>query len=244
MGVVAFSVFGLEVRWYGIIYALSFLIGGLIAVKLGKEKGIKKEDIYDFLVYLIVAVIIGARIGHVFGALGYYSENLVEIFYVWNGGLAFHGGLIGAVLIGLWFCKKRDLKFYDMADIFVVPLALGLAFGRIGNFINGELYGKVSNLPWAVEFSGVSGKRHPSQLYESFKNFFIFLVLWNLYKVKKLPSGFIFWSFILMYSCLRFFVEFYRDWETVFIGLTWPQLVSIPLAFVSFFVLCKLHRKI
>ncbi len=244
MDPVAFSVFGLDVRWYGIVYVLGFLFGGWLAAKLGKERGINKEDVYDFLVYLVIAVIVGARIAHVFGALDYYSSRLIEVFYVWNGGLAFHGGLIGAVLVGLWFCKKRNIKFYDMADIFCVPLALGLAFGRIANFINGELYGKISDVPWAVEFEGVDGKRHPSQIYESLKNFFIFIVLWNLYKIKKLPSGFIFWSFIFMYSVLRFFVEFYRDWETAFIGLTWPQLVSVPLAAVSFFILYRLYRKI
>ncbi len=235
----------LEIRWYGLIYALSFLVGSLIAVKLGKQRNIRKETIYDFFIYLIPAVVIGARLGHILGPdFSYYLNNPSRIFAIWRGGLSFFGGFFGAIITGIIFCKKRKINFFDLADILVIPLALALIFGRIANFINQELYGRITNLPWGVNFTVAEGKRHPTQLYESLKNLIIFIALWNLHKIKNLPRGFIFWTFILMYSFLRFFIEFLRDTSTFIIGLTRAQLIMIILFIISSIILSKLRKNI
>ena len=241
MDPVAFSVFGLDVRWYGIVYVLGFLFGGWLAAKLGKERGINKEDVYDFLVYLVIAVIVGARIAHVFGALDYYSSRLIEVFYVWNGGLAFHGGLIGAVLVGLWFCKKRNIKFYDMADIFCVPLALGLAFGRIANFINGELWGTVTNVNWCVVFPNAEGCRHPSQLYAAFTRFVIFGVLYVIDR-KEHKDGYLAWWFVILMGLGRIGVDFFRE-NARFLFLSMGQWLSVVMVVVGIWALRKYYGK-
>ena len=241
---VIFTIGSLEVRWYGVILAGAFLVGAFMAAKLAEKRNIKKDDIYDFMAYLILASIIGARIAHILGDLSYYLENPFQMLAIWNGGLTFYGGFLGAIIVGYYYCKKKNIAFYDLADIFVIPLSFGIIFGRIGNFINGELYGKVTDLPWGVNVPNVEGKRHPSQLYESFKNLIIFSTTLYLYKFKELPKGFIFWTFVLMYSSLRFVAEFFRDWPTYLFGLTKIQLMSIPLAIFAGYMLLKLRSKI
>ncbi len=238
----AFSIFGLDIRWYGIIYALGFFFGALIAVYFGKKRGISKDDVYDFFTYLIPGVVIGARLIHVLFEWNYYGAHLGEIIAVWNGGLSFHGGLLGALVVGGYYCKKRKIAPLDMADVLSFPLAIGLGFGRIGNFINQELYGTLTDLPWGVKFNGVEGTRHPVQIYSALKDFFIAGVIWQLWKIEKLPKGFIFFSFLCMYSFLRFFIEFYREWERPFLGLTYPQMVNVIIFFVSSYFLFKLYK--
>ncbi len=186
-----------EIRYYGVIFVLGFVIEYFLINYLAKERKLKltKNDVADFLFYMVIGVIIGARLAIVLVAdPKYYFSNPFEIIAIWHGGLSFHGGLIGAVIAGLIFAKKKKIDFYDLADIVVIPLALSLVFGRIANFLNSELYGRITNVPWAVNFNNevVNGKfifRHPSQLYESFKNLLIFFVLWFL-RNKKLPKGF------------------------------------------------------
>ncbi len=227
-----------EIRYYGIIYVLGFILAYFFINYLAKQKNLKlnKDDIWDLLFYLIIGTVIGARIFEIIiYNPSYYFKNPFEMLAIWHGGLSFHGGLIGAVIAGYLFCKKKKIEFYDLADICVIPLAFGLFLGRIGNFINGELIGRVTNLPWCVKFKSYEGCRHPSQLYESFKNLVIFSILWFL-KDKKLKKGIMFWSFILMYSTLRFFIEFFRapDEQIGFIlGLTMGQWLSIAIFVVG-----------
>ena len=137
---------------------------------------------------------------------GFYFSNPLEVLQVWHGGLSFHGGLVGAVAAGYVFCKRKKLNYYDLADITVVPVALALALGRIGNFMNAELYGRITDVSWCIDYSknkfmdGIpEGCRHPSQIYESMKNLLIFSALWVI-KDKKLPKGFMFWTFVAMYG--------------------------------------------
>jgi phosphatidylglycerol:prolipoprotein diacylglycerol transferase len=227
-----------EIRYYGIIYALGFVLAYLFlrtAVKTGKLK-IEMEALDEYLIMLIIGVIVGARIFEViFFSPGYYIQNPSEILMIWHGGLSFHGGLVGAGLMTWLFAKRHKIKFYDIADIVVIPTALALAFGRIANFINAEHYGKITDAvstPWCVVFSRVDEYcRHPSQLYESLKNFFIFgflLVYKNIHEKKKksLKSGTMFWLFVLLYGILRFLVNFYRDDPTV-LGVSMGQLLSL-----------------
>jgi len=238
---IAFQIGNVSVHWYGIIMALAYLIGAYIAVYLGKFRNISKNDILDFMIWLIISAVIGARIGHVISAWSYYSQNLTDIFRIWNGGLAFHTGFFLVIIVMIFYCKKKGIEFYDLADILVIPLALGLGIGRIGNLINREILGKVTNVPWAITIDGI--KRHPSQIYELITNIGIFSYLFYLFKTKKLASGFIFWSFLAIYSPIRFFLDFFKDWTPVFLGLSWAQLFSIPLFIISIIMLFKLKTK-
>lgn len=238
-----------EIRYYGIIYALGFILAYFFISYLAKKRELKltKEDIWDFLFYLIIGTIIGARLFEIIiYNPTYYFKNPLEMLALWHGGLSFHGGLIGAIIAAFIYCKKKKIQFYDLADITIIPLAFGLFLGRIGNFLNGELVGRITNLPWCVKFKDYGGCRHPSQLYESLKNLFIFSFLWFL-KNKKLKKGIMFWSFILMYSVLRFFIEFFRapDEQIGFIiGLTMGQWLNIIMFVVGLFFFIRINKQV
>jgi len=240
---IAFTIGNININWYGIIYALGFLIAIPISIKLGKQRNITKQQIYDYFIYLIPSSIIGARLLAVILNFHLYQDNLLKILYIWQGGMAFHGGLIGAAIGTYFFCKKHKVHFYDIADIISIPLALGLSLGRLGNFINQEFYGRLTNLPWGIHYDVVEGKRHASQIYESIKNFIIFIFLLNFYKLKKLKRGVIFWLFIFLYSLFRFFVEFYKDQPLIYLNLTYGQLISILLFILSTIMLRKIGKK-
>ena len=238
-----------EIRYYGLFYVIGFVIAYFMISYLAKKKelSLSKDDIADFLLYVILGTVLGARIFYIiFYNLPFYLSNPFEMLAIWHGGLAFHGGFIGASIAAFYFCKKKKIDFYEMADITVIPLALGLALGRIGNFTNGELYGRIVNAPWAVKFPDAEGFRHPSQLYESFKNFVIFFTLWAI-KGKNLPKGFMFWLFVVMYSALRFIVEFTRepDEQLGFIisFLSMGQVLSIIMFAIGIFFIYKVSHK-
>lgn len=246
---VLLSIGPFEIRYYGLFFVIGFVIAYFMLIYLSKRKELKltKEDISDYVLYVIIGTILGARFFYViFYNLPVYLSNPLQIFAIWQGGLSFHGGFIGAILAGILFARKKKIDFYDIADLTVIPLALGLALGRIGNFTNQELVGRITNVPWAFKFQNIEGFRHPSQLYESLKNLVIFFTLWNL-KDKKLPKGFLFWSFATMYSFLRFIIEFFREPDPqlgfFFNFLTMGQLLSIVMFFIGLFFLYKIHKK-
>lgn len=238
-----------EIRYYGIIFAAGFVIAYFLIAYLSKQRklNLTKEDVADLVFYLVIGVILGARVFYILVYnLNHYMANPLEIFALWQGGLSFHGGLIGAVISTYIFCRNKKIEFYDVADIAVMPLAIGLFFGRIGNFINGELYGRITDVPWAVKFKDADGFRHPSQIYESLKNLFIFAALWKI-KDKKLPKGFLFWLFVLMYSALRFFIEFFRQPDEqlgfVLFNLSMGQLLSMIMFAVGVFFMYRVSRR-
>jgi len=241
MDPIAFQLGAVKVHWYEIIMALAYFIGAYLSIYLAKFKNISKDNILDFMLYLIPAAIIGARLGHVIANWSYYSINPINILKLWKGGLAFHTGFFLVIIVMIFYCKKRNIKFFDLADILVIPLALGLAIGRIGNLINEEILGKVTSLPWAITIQGI--KRHPSQIYELISNLAIGSYLFYLFKNKKLPSGFLFWTFVAIYSIIRFFLDFLKDWPPVIYNLSWAQLFSIPLFIISLVMLYKLKTK-
>lgn len=238
-----------EIRYYGIIFVLGFILAYFFIKYLAKQRNLslKKDDILDLLFYLIIGTIIGARIFAIlFYNLKYYLANPFEMLAIWHGGLSFHGGLVGAVIAAYIYCRKKNISFYDLADIVVIPLALGLFLGRIANFINGELVGRITDLPWCVKFKNYDGCRHPSQLYESFKNLIIFSILWFV-KDKRLKKGILFWSFIIMYSTFRFFIEFVRapDPQIGFIlGLTMGQWLNIVMLIIGLFFFIKINKQV
>lgn len=232
----------LQIRYYGIIFALGFLITYFLVKSLSKKKKLplKNSDVDSLMIYLIIGVVLGARLFEIiFYNPQYFFSNPLRMLAVWQGGLSFHGGLLGAFLATYIFCKKRKIKFLQLADILVIPASLALALGRIGNFINSELYGKITSLPWGVKFQNAEGFRHPSQIYESLKNFFIFFVLLHLNNKKHKP-GFLFAMFLILYSTLRFFIEFVREPEIIICSLTMGQLLSIPVFLIGLVMLIKL----
>lgn len=235
MNPIAFALGPFEIRWYGVLMALAFFIGYFILHRLAKEKKIGSGLIDIYFIYIFFGIIIGARLGEViFYDPLYYLANPIKIFYTWEGGLASHGAFIGGILATLLFCRRHRIKFYTIADIVVIPIALGSVFIRIGNLINSEIVGRVTNVPWAMKFEGYESLRHPSQIYEAIMNFCVFLVLLCIRRVKKIPEGFVFWSFVLVYSFLRFFVEFFKEYQGVDNG--WPITMGQVLCIVFFAV--------
>ena len=205
----------IRLSWYGLMYVFGFMASYFIVRYQMKKKdfGVSKQEVEDFYFYLILGLIIGARLGYIlFYDLKMYLGDPLEIFAIWHGGMSFHGGLIGLLLVGIFFCSKRKKSFWKIADLFVVTAPIGLGLGRIGNFINGELYGRVTQVPWGIIFPrGGPLPRHPSQLYESaLEGGILFLILWFV-KDKKIPSGGLLALFLSLYGVFRFFIEFFRE---------------------------------
>jgi phosphatidylglycerol:prolipoprotein diacylglycerol transferase len=230
-----------EIRYYGLIFAAGFILAALILYWLASKNKIKnfdKKDVFNFILYLIIGVLIFSRLFEILiYEPAYYFSNPAEMFALWHGGLSFHGGLVGAIIVGLLYSKYKKVKFYDLGDILVLPAAIGLCFGRFANFINGELWGKITDLPWCVQFKGAEGCRHPTQIYESFKNLAIFFILLFLRRFRLKP-GFLFWHFILLYGVIRFSIEFLKPVGWYFISLNtgqWLCLIMIITA-VTFII--------
>ena len=225
----------LEVRWYGVMYLAAFALAYLIIrSELRRKKGpIPPEAAEDFLFHLILGVLIGGRLGYVlFYNLDVYLHAPWEIFAVWNGGMSFHGGLIGMVVFGFLFARRHHASFLELADIGALAAPPGLMLGRIGNFINGELFGRVTTVPWGIVFPlGGPLPRHPSQLYESlFEGLLLFLILWSLRR--RLPiHGQLLGVFLIGYGIFRFLIEMVREPDPqlgfVFYGLTMGQILCL-----------------
>jgi phosphatidylglycerol:prolipoprotein diacylglycerol transferase len=205
----------IRVSWYGLMYIFGFLASYLLVRYQMKRKdfGVSKLEVENLYFYLILGLVIGARLGYVlFYNLKDYLADPLEIFAIWHGGMSFHGGLIGVLIVGILFSWKNRKSFWKIADLFIVTAPIGLGLGRIGNFINGELYGRVTQVPWGMIFpKGDSLPRHPSQLYESaLEGGVLFLILWFL-KDKKLPTGGLLAVFLSVYGVFRFFLEYFRE---------------------------------
>jgi phosphatidylglycerol:prolipoprotein diacylglycerol transferase len=203
------------VRWYGLMYLLGFAVSYLLVKYQIKKKSLQlPKDFLDSLYsYIILGLLLGARMGYVlFYDLPSYLRHPLEIFAVWHGGMSFHGGLIGCIIAGILFTRKFKVDFWKTADLVIVTAPIGLGLGRLGNFINGELYGRVSDVPWAMVFpSGGALPRHPSQLYEFFlEGVVLFIILWKL-KDRDLRPGVLTALFLILYGIFRFFIEFFRQ---------------------------------
>ena len=213
-----------EIRWYSIAYILGIIIGWIYADKIIKKteqnkynfEAIKKSDFDDLLIYLVIGIILGGRLGYIiFYNLDYYSQNFLEIFKIWQGGMSFHGGLLGIIVAIYIFTKNKNTSFFKFTDIVACVSPIGIFLGRIANFINGELFGKISTLPWAVIFpNGGDIARHPSQIYEAILEGVILFILINFLALKKhliIKSGYISSFFLISYSILRIFAENFRE---------------------------------
>lgn len=210
----------LQIRWYGVMYVLGFIFTYWYVhrrIKAGNAP-INKDQLESSMIWMVIGMLIGARLGEIFiYRSGYYLANPIKMIAIWEGGLSFHGALIGMVIAVLIWCKRYDKKFLEIADTFIIPIVLANAFGRIGNFINGELFGKLTTLPWGVKFPFAEGFRHPSQLYEAAYNVLIFGVL-HVNRDKKWKAGTIFAWFLVLYGALRFLTGFIRI-QDYYVGL-------------------------
>jgi len=231
--------FGLEIRYYGLVYVIGFLLILFILMKQRDKLRLTKDDVYDYVFYLIIFTVIGARIFNImfYNPLFYFS-NPLEMLMIWKGGLSFHGALTGIIIWTYIFTKKKKLRFYDVSDILVIPGAFMLFLGRIANFINGELVGKITDLPWGVKFNNYEGYRHPTQIYESLKNLFIFFILLFL-KNKNLKKGTLSWLFVLFYGVLRFTIEFMKEQTSFIFGLPVAHVLSGFMISTSLWFLLK-----
>lgn len=203
------------VRWYGVMYLLGFASSYLLVKYQIKKKGLNlgRDFVASLYSYIILGLLAGARLGYVvFYNISYYIQHPLEVFAVWHGGMSFHGGLIGSIVAGIVFCRKYRIDFWLVSDLVIVTAPIGLGLGRIGNFINSELYGRATNVPWGMIFpSGGPLPRHPSQIYEFLlEGVTLFGILWSL-KNKNLKAGIISSLFLVLYGLFRFIVEFFRE---------------------------------
>ncbi|QWV98983.1 prolipoprotein diacylglyceryl transferase [Geomonas nitrogeniifigens] len=241
----------LEFRWYGLMYICGFVASYFIILSGVRRKGLplNKDQVADLIFTVAVGVILGGRLGYIlFYNFSYYLSHPLKLFAVWEGGMSFHGGLIGALLASLYFIRKFKLRFYPLADIGFLAAPVGLGFGRIGNFINGELYGRVTDVPWGIVFpTGGPLPRHPSQLYEAFlEGPLMFLILYQLSK-RVHRDGVVVWSFIALYGLFRFLVEFVRqpDEQIGFLlgGFSMGQMLSLPMFLLGAAMVCYRCRR-
>jgi phosphatidylglycerol:prolipoprotein diacylglycerol transferase len=205
----------IQLRWYGLMYMLSFIIGFFVLRRFAKYRklNMSTDDLYDLLFYLILGVMIGGRLGYVlFYDLPSYIRAPLSIFAIWQGGMSFHGGFIGMILAAIWITRKKGWNFWEIADLVCAAVPIGLGLGRLGNFINGELYGRVTTVPWAMVFpEGGPMPRHPSQLYEALlEGLLLFFILRWFYR-KNFHRGTVFWALLAFYGLFRFLVEFVRE---------------------------------
>jgi len=249
-----------QIRWYSIAYILGIVIGWMYAIKIIKLSTINKFNFDqvkpsafdDLVIYLVIGIILGGRLGYVlFYNFEYYIENFSEIFKLWKGGMSFHGGLLGVVASIIFFSKKTKNNFFKLADIVSCVAPIGIFFGRIANFINGELYGKISTLPWAIIFpEGGSIPRHPSQIYEAFLEGIVLFVIINYFAFKKkllFKTGYISGLFLILYSILRIYSEIFRE-PDAHLGLFFNYfslgtLLSIITLFVGLIIIISIRKK-
>ena len=242
---VAIQIFSIEIRWYSLAYMAGILLGWILSKKFFIDDLELKEKFNDYITYLILGIILGGRLGYViFYNFDYYLNNFVDIFKIWQGGMSFHGGLIGVILASIYFAKINNHNPYKYLDIVSLVAPIGIFFGRIANFINSELYGIETNLPWAVKFIQIDNLyRHPSQLYEAFfEGIILFLILINLQKKEVMKSpGIMSGFFLIFYSAFRFVIEFFRVPDEqlgyIYFNLSMGQIISIIFLFIGIYII-------
>jgi phosphatidylglycerol---prolipoprotein diacylglyceryl transferase len=241
---IAIRIGPLAVHWYGLMYLLGFGLVYLLGrwrIAHGKVVGaFTARDLEDLIFYSVIGVVAGGRLGYVlFYKPSHYFAHPLEIFYLWEGGMSFHGGLLGVILVMLFFARKRGMSFFTVSDFIAPLIPLALAMGRLGNFINGELWGRPTDVPWAMVFpqSGDGIPRHPSQLYElGLEGITLFILMWWFAR-KPRPTGQVSALFLIGYGTFRFLVEFTREPDN-FLGLlagglSMGQWLSIPMVIIG-----------
>ena len=246
---IAFEFFSLQIRWYSLAYIFGFLIGWFYIKNFLTKDMQEKALIDDFISYLILGVIIGGRLGYViFYNFLYYLNHPVEIFFVWQGGMSFHGGLLGVCLATYIYVKKYNLNFLRFSDFVSVVAPIGIFLGRLANFINSELYGKETDFIFSVNFNKIDNLyRHPSQLYESFfEGIVLFVILNFIWRKFSETPGVVSALFLIYYSLFRFLIEFTREPDS-HLGIlmnifTYGQILSV-IFFISLVIILKVIKK-
>jgi prolipoprotein diacylglyceryl transferase len=249
-----FSIGPISIRWYGLLFALTFIIGFFIMSKIFKKEGKSEEDLNDLVWYMILGTVIGARLGHcLFYNPSYYLSNPLEIIQVWKGGLASHGAAVG-ILLAVYFYskKKKDQSYFWTLDRVAITVALGAFFVRMGNLFNSEIIGKPADVPWSFIFNLAQVTdpqlpRHPAQLYEALAYFFVFLTLLYTYTKQqgKTRDGFLMGLFMVLVFTFRFCVEFLKENQSHFednLALNMGQLLSIPLVIAGVILIFNAYK--
>ena len=246
----------LQIRWYAISYVTGILLSWFFILKIIKIKkiDIDNQTISELISNCIIGIILGGRLGYViFYNYEYFSDNLIEIFKIWNGGMSFHGGLIGVIIAVIYTSKTSKTSLMLLADLVAIVSPVGIFFGRIANFVNGELYGRVTTHPFGIIFpNGGDIPRHPSQLYEaSFEGFLLFLILLIFLQFKKIikSSGILAGCFISIYGFFRFFIEFFREPDNhiglLYLNLSMGQFLCLPMILIGvFFIIFSYKRTV
>lgn len=237
---IAFEVFGIAVRWYGILISSGMIIGTLLALREAKRLGLDENLIIDFILVMIPSAIIGARLYYVIFNWSYYNGDIIRMINIREGGLAIHGGVIGGIVAGIVYTRVKKIDFWQLADIIAPSLILGQSIGRWGNFINQEAHGGPTDLPWGIMVDGV--KVHPTFLYESIWDFAVFIFLMN-YRKKKNFNGELFYIYLILYSVGRFFIEGLRTDSLMMGPLRVAQALSLTLILVFGFLLFSKRKK-
>ena len=247
---VALQLFSLEIRWYSLSYIFGILFGWLYCKKL-LIKDRRQLDLFDDLItYIIIGVILGGRLGYVlFYNPIYYLNNIFEILMIWNGGMSFHGGLLGTMLATYLFCKKNEINSFIFLDLISMSAPIGIFLGRVSNFINSELYGRETDLFWGFKFLKVDELvRHPSQIYEAFFEGIVLFALLNFVfkKFLNLKPGIISALFLIFYSIFRFVIEFTREPDAhigfILLNLSLGQVISIIFLLFGIFLFYKIYE--
>ena len=252
---VIFAIGPLAVRWYALAFIAGLLIGWKYITWYVSQPphAMERKNVDDFLVWITLGVILGGRLGYVgFYNAKFYLSNPLAILPVWQGGMSFHGGLIGVIVVILLFCRPRQLDYWAVGDTVACAVPIGLFFGRIANFINGELFGRVTNVPWAMVFPhGGSLPRHPSQLYEALlEGLVLFIILYVLSKNERwrLKTGFLSGVFMIGYAAARGFVEFFRQPDAhigfLFGNFTMGHLLSVPLVLLGLYLIFRTPKTV
>ncbi len=247
---VLFAVGPFAIRWYSLAYIAGIVLGWRCARRLAARTGgaADAQAIDDFVVWATLGIILGGRLGYVlFYKAGYYLANPVEILFVWQGGMSYHGGMLGVALALVLFARRRGIGLLAFSDLVACVAPIGLFLGRIANFINGELWGRASDAPWAVVFPHAGpDPRHPSQLYEAALEgallFAVLLALWRVARFRERP-GFLTGAFLAGYGAARFVVEFFREPDAhlgfLFAGATMGQLLSLPMIVAGLWLMAR-----
>lgn len=249
---IAISIGPLAIRWYGLMYLTAFmlvLVLGRWRIKQHPDSGWTVKNLDDVLFYGVLGTVLGGRLGYVlFYKFSYYLAHPLEIFYVWEGGMSFHGGFLG-VIFAMWLFSRRSGKPWLVITDFIAPLVpLGLGAGRIGNFINGELWGRPTDVPWAMVFPAVDNvPRHPSELYEfGLEGIVLFIIVW-LFSAKPRPMGAVSGLFLIGYGTFRFLVEFTREPDDFLgllsLGLSMGQWLSLPMIIAGIVMMTWAYRR-
>ena len=247
---VAFQLFSLEIRWYSLSYIFGILLGWIYCKKILIKNKQHIELFDDLITYIIFGIILGGRLGYViFYNPIYFLNNFSEIFMIWNGGMSFHGGLIGTILATYFFSKQKNLNSFIFLDLISLSAPIGIFLGRVSNFINSELYGRQTDVFWGFKFLKIDNiTRHPSQIYEAiFEEIILFILLNFIYKkYQDLKYGIISALFLIFYSLFRFLIEFTREPDShigfIAFNLSMGQIISIIFLIVGIILFSKIYE--